>query len=346
MLLSIIMAAHNDGRYMDKAIGSVYDQTFQDFELVVVNDGSVDKTERVCRKWQSKHSNFVYIVQENLGSSVARANGILAARGKYCMFLDADDWFCTNNALERLVGQIEESGVDVLQFLMEKNRFGKGVPVSGTEGEKTFAEFWAKDCAALLGGKTWDISPYICDKIYRTDIFKAAVTDYPVERIYIFDYIYLNLLYFTRSEVKRIAWIPWLCYSWRQYSGGIFRCDETLLEDYEVLKPLELETIAKMDMPQSYLKQCHVETAYLFGSACSKAGQHRMVTVDLLKELYRYPMVQGAITYFQENPGGLWDVIWNFMDTSEEKLARDAARYSKSWKAKGKGLYISLFCKK
>lgn len=346
MLLSVIMPAYNDGNYMDKAISSVYGQTFQDFELIVVNDGSTDQTDRVCRKWQSKHPNFVYITQENRGPSVARAVGIQAARGKYCMFLDADDWFCAKDAFERLVNRMEERGVDVLQFLVEKNKFGKSGSVSGTSGEKSIEEFWSQDCSTLLGGETKDISPYICDKIYRTDIFKAVVTDHKVERICIFDYIYLNLLFFARSEVKRMAWEPWLCYSWRQYSGAIFRCDESLLEDYEVLKALQLATIEKMGLPKSYLKQCHVETAYLFGSACWKAGQHRKVTVDLLKQLYQYPMVQGAITYFEENPGGLWDVIWNFMNTGEEKLARDAARYSKNWKAKGKGLYISLFCKK
>lgn len=344
MLLSIIIPAYNDGKYLKKSLQSVYQQSFQDFEVIIINDGSTDKTEAHCNRWKKLHGNIHLINQENQGSSVARRNGILAANGKYCIFLDADDWFCDDNALERLVQRMEESGVDVLQFLVEKNYFGKGKPVSGSEGEKSYAEFWEKDCSTLLGGKTWEISPYLCDKIYRTEPFQKAVSENEVERIFIFDYIYLNLLYFSQKEVQRIAYVPWVLYSWRQYSGGIFQCDETLMEDYEVLKPLELKMIEKQGLSEAFRKQCHVETAYLFGSACSKAAQHQKVTVSLLKKMYQYATVQGAIIYFTEHPSGLWDVIWDFMNTDEDKLTRDAIRYNKSWKGKIKNLFICLFC--
>lgn len=346
MLLSIIIPDYNDGKYLNKALHSVFEQSFTDYEVIIVNDGSTDQSEEYCRRWEKQLDNIRVLHQENQGVSIARKNGILAAKGKYCVFLDADDWFCDATALERLVDRMEKSGVDVLQFLIEKNYFGKGKPTSGTEGEITRKDFWERDCSTLLGGKTWDISPFLCDKIYRTDIFQKAVSENQVDRIYIFDYIYLNLLYFAQEEVQRIAYVPWLLYSWRQYSGGIFRCDETLINDYEVLKPLELRMIEKQSLSEAFRKQCHVETAYLFGSVCSKAAQHRRVTVQLLRELYRYPAVQGAITYFTEHPSGLWDVIWDFMNTEEAKLERDAQRYNKNWKGKAKGLYIQLFCSK
>ena len=116
------------------------------------------------------------------------------------------------------------------------------------------------------------------------------------------------------------------------------------MEDYKVLKPLELQTIDQQGLLESFRKQCHVETACLFGSACSKAAQHQKVTVPMLRKMYQYPTVQDAIQYFKEHPGGLWDVIWNFMNTDEEKLAKDAARYNSSMKGKIKNLYIHLFC--
>ncbi len=346
MLLSIIIPDYNDGKYLKKALDSVWQQSFRDYEVIVVNDGSTDRSAEYCARWQKEHDNLRLIEQEHQGASLARRSGILAAKGKYCVFLDADDWFCDPTALERLVGRMEESGVDVLQFLMEKNCFGKGKPVSGKEGELTGAEFWERDCSTLLGGKTVDISPYLCDKIYRTEIFQKAVTENKVESIYIFDYIYLNLLYFAREEVRRIAYVPWLLYSWRQYSGGLFRCDETLMEDYEVLKPLQLLTIEQQGLPEGFRKQCHVETAYLLPSASSKAAQHKTVTVPFLRQMYQYPAVQDAIAYFTEHPNGLWDEIRAFMNTDEEKLQREAQRYNKSKKLKAKGLYIWLFCRK
>lgn len=346
MLLSIIIPIYNDGKYLNKALRSVYHQSFQDFEVIVVNDGSTDKTGEYCSHWQRQHSNIHLISQENQGSSMARRNGIMAAQGKYCVFLDADDWFCDDNALKRLVQRMEESGVDVLQFLVEKNYFGKGKPVSGSEGEKSYAEFWEKDCSTLLGGKTWEISPYLCDKIYRTEPFQKAVSENEVERIFIFDYIYLNLLYFSQKEVQRIAYVPWVLYSWRQYSGGIFQCDERLMDDYEVLKPMELRMIEKQGLSEAFRKQCHVETVYLFNSACSKAAQHQKITVSFLRQMYQYASVQGALDYFREHPDGLWEVIRNFINTDEKTLSRNAARYNKLWKGKVKNIFIRLFCSK
>lgn len=346
MLLSIIIPAYNDGKYLKKSLQSVYQQSFQDFEVIIINDGSTDKTEAHCNRWKKLHGNIHLINQENQGSSVARRNGILAANGKYCIFLDADDWFCDDNALERLVQRMEESGVDVLQFLVEKNYFGKGKPVSGSEGEKSYAEFWEKDCSTLLGGKTWEISPYLCDKIYRTELFQKAASENEVERIFIFDYIYLNLLYFSQEEVQRIAYVPWVLYSWRQYSGGIFQCDERLMDDYEVLKPMELRMIEKQGLSEAFRKQCHVETVYLFNSACSKAAQHQKITVSFLRQMYQYASVQGALDYFREHPDGLWEVIRNFMNTDEKTLSRNAARYNKLWKGKVKNIFIRLFCSK
>lgn len=344
MLLSVIIPSYNDGKYLSKALRSVYDQSFTDFEVIIINDGSTDNTDQICKRWVHKYSNIKLINQDNKGSSIARQTGIVTAEGDYCLFLDADDWFCDNTAFEKLVTYMENSDVDVLQFLMEKNYFGKGKPVSGTEGSLSIQEFWSNDCSTLLGGNKNRISPYICDKIYRTDIFKKAVTEHSVERIYIFDYIYMNLLYFDRKEVQKIAYVPWLLYSWRQYSGGIFKCTEELMDDYEVLKPLQLSIIHKHNMPESYIKQCHVETAYLFNSVCSKAARHRIMTFEYLKELYSFPSVQLAIEYFNSKPSGLWDIIYDFCNVSDEKLHTSVKKLNSDWKGKLKNLYIILFC--
>lgn len=345
MLLSIIMPAYNDGTYMNRAIRSVFMQDMQDFELIIINDGSTDRTNAVCKKWMRTHSNIRLLEQENAGPSIARKNALLAATGKYCLFLDADDWFCDATAFRTLTDKMQESGADVLQFLIQKTYWGKPRPVTGEEGCITREQFWAQDCSTLLGGETHRISPYLCDKIYRTDIWKQALSSYDVDRIYIFDYIYLNLLYFSQKEVQKIQYIPQIFYSWRQYCGGIFQCDETLLNDYEVLKPLQLRVIDVQNLSEKFRKQCHVETAYLFGSACNKIIQHQKATPQLIEALYQYPSVRSAITYFTEHPGGLWDVIYDFMDTSPQKIESTVSRINRNKKLRFKGMFIHYLCR-
>ena len=94
-LVSVIIPCYNHGKYLSKAIESVYSQSYQVFELIVVDDGSVDNTKTVCLNYPKV--NYVY--QENAGLSAARNMGIKHAIGDYVMFLDADDWLL-DQALE------------------------------------------------------------------------------------------------------------------------------------------------------------------------------------------------------------------------------------------------------
>ena len=153
MVLSVIIPNYNDGKYLNKALRSVFGQSFQDYEVILVDDGTTNRSAFYYGKWQEQYDNLCVLEQEHQGASIARRNGIMAAKGKYCVFLDADDWLCDTAALKRLVGRMEESGADVLQFLKEKNYFGKGKPISGKEGEITREQFWERDCSTLLGAR-------------------------------------------------------------------------------------------------------------------------------------------------------------------------------------------------
>ena len=86
--VSIIMAAFNHAQYIDKAIASALAQTWQDFELIVVDDGSTDATGQVVSQFGSP---VRYIYQQNRGQGGARNRGIASARGEFVCFLDDDD---------------------------------------------------------------------------------------------------------------------------------------------------------------------------------------------------------------------------------------------------------------
>ncbi|ODN29836.1 glycosyltransferase family 2 protein [Fervidobacterium thailandense] len=91
-LVSVIIPAYNVEKYITRTLESVLDQTFRDFEIILVNDGSTDKTEEVAKKLlKSAELNFRIISQSNKGVSVARNVGLYNSAGRYVKFLDADD---------------------------------------------------------------------------------------------------------------------------------------------------------------------------------------------------------------------------------------------------------------
>ena len=97
--VSVIIPVYNGEKYIEEALESAFAQTFQDFEVIVINDGSTDATEERLAKYQDR---IVYVKQENRGLAATRGVGVEKARGEFIAFLDADDiWLPTK--LERQV---------------------------------------------------------------------------------------------------------------------------------------------------------------------------------------------------------------------------------------------------
>ncbi|MCT4013592.1 glycosyltransferase family 2 protein [Elizabethkingia anophelis] len=89
--ISIIVPCYNQSQYLDECLQSILDQTFKDWECIIVNDGSPDDTKRIALQWVDQDSRFKYIEKENGGLSSARNAGIKAAKGEWIQFLDSDD---------------------------------------------------------------------------------------------------------------------------------------------------------------------------------------------------------------------------------------------------------------
>lgn len=91
--ISVIVPVYNVEKYIGKCLESILNQSFQDFEVILVDDGSIDKSLSILNEYKEKHADKVKIIsQSNQGVSVARNRGILESTSTYIMFVDSDDW--------------------------------------------------------------------------------------------------------------------------------------------------------------------------------------------------------------------------------------------------------------
>lgn len=112
--ISIIIPVYNVREWIDECMESVVNQTFTDFEVILVDDGSTDGSDIQCREWMEKDNRIVLISKPNEGLSKARNDGVKAAKGSYIMFLDSDDWidyYC----LEKMYARAIETGADIVE---------------------------------------------------------------------------------------------------------------------------------------------------------------------------------------------------------------------------------------
>lgn len=119
MKLSIIIPVYQAGKYLKKCIESILDQTFTDFELILVDDGSNDGSEKICNEYAKKDERIKVIHQKNQGVSSARNAGMECAGGEYIAFVDADDWI-EADMFEQCMDAMEQHKVDVVYHGMTK----------------------------------------------------------------------------------------------------------------------------------------------------------------------------------------------------------------------------------
>lgn len=109
--VSVIVPVYNAEKYLEECIKSLMNQTLKDIEIILVNDGSKDNSQKICEKYEKEDKRIILINKENGGQAEARNVGMNIATGKYIMFLDADDLFELNSC-ESMYNIIEKAGAD------------------------------------------------------------------------------------------------------------------------------------------------------------------------------------------------------------------------------------------
>lgn len=115
--VSVVMPAYNAEKFIEEAICSVVNQSMNSLELIIVNDGSTDSTEKICQRMACLHQNIKYIRVPNGGAGKARNIGIEMATGTYIMFLDSDDLYIANalnKEFEKRLEKYSENNIDII----------------------------------------------------------------------------------------------------------------------------------------------------------------------------------------------------------------------------------------
>ena len=126
--ISIIVAVYNTESYLDTCITSVINQTFKDWELILIDDGSTDSSGRICDEYAARESRIKVIHKSNGGQAESRNVGIHQAQGKYIGFVDSDDWI-EPTMFERLYTSISDADADAAICERFEDYVGKSVPM-------------------------------------------------------------------------------------------------------------------------------------------------------------------------------------------------------------------------
>ncbi|MHA5065628.1 glycosyltransferase family 2 protein [Cetobacterium somerae] len=175
-LVSIITPAYNAERFIGETIESVLSQTYQNWEMLIIDDGSKDNTEKIVKNYIEKDNRISLIKQKNAGSGAARNNGIERAVGNYICLLDADDTW-NNNFLQEQIRLIKEKDATLVfssHSRIDEN--GKKILKPHIVKNKITYEDLLKTCSISCLTAMYDVSKF--GKFYLREDFKSLRDDY------------------------------------------------------------------------------------------------------------------------------------------------------------------------
>ena len=230
-LISVIIPVYKVEAFLAACVESVLAQTYQNLELILVDDGSPDNCPQMCDAFAARDSRVRVIHKENGGLSSARNAGIEVARGEYLAFLDSDDLW-SPLFLERLYAAIQETGADFSVCLFRQ--FLETPAVLTPEESKT--EVLTQRQAFECFFNERNVNMVVAwNKIYRRHLFDAV--RYPVGKIHEDEAVIHEII----GGAKTVAWVEEVHYYYRQTPGSITnsnfslkRLDETYAKEQRI----------------------------------------------------------------------------------------------------------------
>ena len=209
--VSVIIPVYNNGDYIDECLESVVNQTYNNLEIIIINDGSTDDTEKNVMNWLEKDKRIVYFSNSNHGVSYSRNFAIEKSSGEYLTFVDADD-IISPSFIESLLKQIKDKHVDC--SVCGISGFYTNEDFVETKGEISIFEkpHIKEKLLGCCGG-------FLANKMYKSKIIKDNDIKL-AEDIYISEDLLFNLEYFNYCTF--ISFDSSVKYFYRQYSTSSY----------------------------------------------------------------------------------------------------------------------------
>ena len=169
---SVIIPVYNTELFLRKCVESVLRQTYQSYEVIIVNDGSTDRSKEIAEAYGEGYAQIQVITQENKGLGGARNTGIDAACGDYLVFLDSDDYI-REDMLEVLHGALQSTKPDVVAYDAYM------VDLNGVICNRSTLRVYDTSRENLSGKDLLMMEPTSCLKIYRRELFQGGKIYFP-----------------------------------------------------------------------------------------------------------------------------------------------------------------------
>lgn len=269
MEISVIIPIYNGEKTIETCLESVFRQSFMDYEIVLIDDGSNDQTAVICKKFQEKDSRIKYYYQENAGVSSARNKGIRISKGKFITFIDADD-VIDGEYLEHLYRRCMEENADISVC---------DVVVEECEEQKRIFS-----CANLLMNSTEAIEKMLsreeinsgpCAKLFKRDIIENL--EFPELKTYE-DIIFVLHAFENATKIVSTSQVKYHYISTpnsAMHSLDIMNSNDVLVASSEIAEYLRMNRKRFTDRPfyttvshvMQYIQMVHYETENVKSSA-------------------------------------------------------------------------------
>ena len=229
-MISIIVPVYNVEEYLEECLESIRKQTYQDIEVILVNDGSTDGSQAICERYCQMDKRFRLINQKNQGQSVARNRGVKESLGEYIMFVDSDD-VVSLGLLEQLMKYMSD-GIDIVECNITEdihclNSEGKEIGVKELDSNEALYECfnhgvsWSP-VAKLYRREIVEKVPFLENLIYE-DFYTGIVSLKYIHKMRKINYIGYYYRYHTSSTMNQ---------KYSEKNLDIFKVGEKLLEDF------------------------------------------------------------------------------------------------------------------
>ena len=210
--LSVIVPVYNVEKYLKKCIESILAQSFKDFELILIDDGSTDSSGKICDEYEKRDARIIVIHKTNGGLSSARNAGLDIAKGKYIGFVDSDDWI-SPQMYEKLILMCEKNDLDMAVCGVKKcyNDSSKDYICYNTINDKILN----REEAITEIFVNHSFGEEACNKIYKKDIFKTI--RYPEGKIHEDTYCICDIV----DMCRKIGYSKEIGYFYYQRSNSI-----------------------------------------------------------------------------------------------------------------------------